>query len=233
MRERIKRWVMYPGSATSAALRAYIAANRRPGWPYCPPDEGEVLARLAAEHPGGHALEVGFATGSSAGYILSGTTDGRLTSIDYDQDNHEREGVRLIREMGLEGRHQLIEANSLEILPTMHQRGDRYDLVFLDGWKTFDHVWVDTFFCARMLKVGGHIMFDDARMPAVRKCISLLERYYGFQRVDHYAMVGGWRQRLWHLLTNRTLVPPYVALRKPVEISETPAGRQFDFWRDF
>ena len=84
-----------------------------------------------------------------------------------------------------------------------------------------------------MLKVGGHIIFDDARMPAVRKCISILEKYYQFERIQHYGLFGGWRQRLWHLMTNRTLVPPYVALTKTMEIGNTPAGSHFDFWKSF
>lgn len=119
-------------------------------------------------------------------------------------------------------RHKLVERASVEVLPEMWTAGSRFDLIFLDGWKTFDHVWVDTFYCARTLEVGGHIMFDDARMAAVRNCISILERYCVFKKLDSYAPVGVWRQRLWHLMTNRTLLPPYVVLSKTCEIPKLP-----------
>ena len=188
---------------------------------------------LAKSAPDQDALEVGFATGSTALYILSGLKSGRLTSIDYAQDEFEREGEKLIRDSGLYSRHKLIEENSIKALPRLYDLERQFNLIFLDGWKTFDHLWVDTFYCARMLKVGGYIIFDDARMPAVRKCISILSRYYQFEVIDNYALVGGYRQRIWHLLSTRSYLPPYVALKKVREIGATDAGRQFDFWKSF
>ena len=179
------------------------------------------------------ALEVGFATGSSAAYILAGLGDGVLTSIDFAQDDYEREGELLVSRMGLESRHSLVEENSIVALPEMYRNGRRFGLIFLDGWKTFDHVWVDTFYCARMLECGGFIVFDDARMPAVRKCVSILIRYYGFKRIDTYKYVGGWRQRLWHMMSTRSTLPPYIALEKVVEIDKTSAWRKYDFWKSF
>jgi hypothetical protein len=119
------------------------------------------------------------------------------------------------------------------VLPQLWSAGERYDLVFLDGWKTFDHMWVDTFYCAKMLTVGGFMMFDDARMPAVRKCVALLRTHYGFEGFDTYSLVGGNRQRLWHLLTTKSNLPPYLVLRKAREIEDTPAGSTFDFWSPF
>jgi predicted O-methyltransferase YrrM len=233
MKEYIKARTMYRGASETARVRSELEVSAHPGWPYCPPDEGDLLCHLASEIPGQDALQVGLATGSTAAYILAGLGSGKLTSIDYDQDNHERAGEKLMARMGLSHRHELIEANSILALPKLYEAGKRFGLVFLDGWKTFDHVWVDTFYCARMLTRNGYIVFDDARMPAVRKCISLLVRYYGFQKLTTYNHVGGWRQRVWHLLSTRSTLPPYVALRKTVEIEESVAGRQFDFWARF
>jgi len=233
MKGLIKRALVYRGLPETETVRAVVAASRRDGWPYCPADEGDVLFQLAAAVPDQDALEVGFATGTSAAYILSGLGSGRLTSIDYDQDHFGREGVRLVETLGLANRHRLIERDSVEALPELHSSGLRYGLVFLDGWKTFDRVWVDTFYCARMLTVGGVIVFDDAQMPAVRKCISLLERYYGFIGVDDPRPAGGWRQRMWHVVTTRSVRRPYMALRKPIDVDDTEAGRRFDFWKRF
>ena len=189
-----------------------------------------LLAKAAGAQ---NALEVGFATGSTAAYMLHGLGSGQLTSIDYDQDQYEREGVRLVHSLGFAPRHRLIEDNSIRALPDLHASGARFGLVFLDGWKTFDHLWVDTFYGARMLTPGGYIVFDDARMPAVRKCLSLLRTYYRFAEDDTYSRIGGAKLRLWHLLSTRTKLPPYVALQKVVEIDQTEAGQQFDFWAPF
>lgn len=229
----IKRKLMYPGARETSAIRLYIEDSRQDGWPYCPPDEGDVLYHLACQTRGGHALEIGMATGSTAGYMLAGIGDGAVTSIDYDQNRYGRNGVRLVHDLGYAARHALIESNSVAVLPRMWTEGRTFDVIFLDGWKTFDHMWVDVFYCAKMLKRGGVIMFDDARMPAVRKCISLLERYYDFERVNVYGLVGGWKQRVWHLLTSRSLRSPYLVLRKNVDIGNTRAGSRYDFWARF
>ena len=229
----IKRRIMYSGREETTAIRMKISASHREGWPYCPPDEGDVLFHFARKFEGGQALEIGMATGSTAGYLLAGMRLGMVTSIDYDQDDHARMGEMLVRDLGCSERHTLIEQNSVQVLPELWAKGLTFDLIFLDGWKTFDHIWVDVFYCAKMLKTDGVMIFDDARMPAVRKCILLLERYYSFQRLNSYSLVGGWKQRAWHFLTSRSLQPPYVVLRKTCEIAETKAGSKYDFWAPF
>ncbi|HUR20727.1 MAG TPA: class I SAM-dependent methyltransferase [Vicinamibacterales bacterium] len=233
MRGAIKRALTYRGLAETEPVRAAIAASRRGGWPYCAEDEGDFLFQLARSTPGQDALEVGFATGSTAAYILLGLGAGQLTSIDYDQNHFERAGVALIAGLGLAHRHRLIEQDSVKALPALDNDGDRYGLVFLDGWKTFDRMWVDTFYCVRMLNVGGFIVFDDAQMPAVRKCVSLLMRYYGFSDRVPQGPAGGWTQRLRYLMTTRSPHRPYVALRKTVSVSDSDAGRRYDFWKPF
>jgi len=233
LKQFLKRYLQFPGLPETAPLRGHIEAARHPGWPYCPPDEGDLLYTLARRTPAGRALEVGCATGSTAIYMLAAMPEGSLTSIDFAHGDHGRSGEALIAAAGQSARHQLVEDNSIDVLPRLFAAGERFDLVFLDGWKTFDHVWVDTFYAAKMLKPGGYMVFDDARMPAVRKCISLLRSHYEFEDIDGYALIGGWRLRLWHALIARTTKPHYVALRKPREIGETPAGRTFDFWADF
>lgn len=224
---------MYKGVSETDHLRRTIGSRGRFGWPYCPPDEGDLLYSLAREVPEHDALEVGFATGSTAVYILSGLSSGRLVSIDFAQDDFERDGVALVRDLGFNVRHELIEEDSIKALPRIYESGRRFNLIFLDGWKSFDRIWVDTFYCSRMLNVGGYIVFDDARMQAVLKCISILRLYYEFAFVDTYQRVGGWRQLILHLLSTRSLRRPYVALKKLREISETEAGQYYSFWKNF
>lgn len=233
MKKFIKAKTIYAGSPATDGIRAELDRTRHPGWPYCPPDEGDLLYQLAAAAPIKTALEVGFATGSTAAYMLTGLGSGNLTSIDYDQDHFERAGEALLARMDLSGRHTLIEADSVVALPALDKAGQRFGLIYLDGWKTFDRIWVDTFYSARMLVRDGYIVFDDARMPAVRKCMALLTRYYGFRRLDTYAYAGGRGQKIWHLLSTRSTLPPYAALQKTTEIGQSVAGKQYDFWAPF
>jgi predicted O-methyltransferase YrrM len=233
MKQYVKSQLQYAGLPETAQLRTLIDTKRRRDWPYAPVDEGDVLFQLARQTPAGEGLEIGFATGSTALFMLHALDKGHLTSIDFRQFDHDYAGVALVRDSGMADRHTLIEENSIAALPRLLAEGRRFDIVFLDGWKTFDHVWVDSFYCAKLLKVGGYLVFDDARMPAVRKCAALLERYYQFKGIDTYSMCGGIRQRMWHLASTRSLLPPYLAFRKTCEIETTAAGSQFDYWRSF
>jgi len=231
IKKYVKRLLRYDGLSETVRIRAGIDALRRPGWPYCPPDEGDLLHTLAKAMPHEDALEVGFATGSTALFILSGLGTGRLTSIDNAPDHYDRQGLALVASLGFSERHKLLEEDSILALPDLLRRGARYGLIFLDGWKTFDHVWVDSFYAAKLLKVGGHLVLDDARMPAVRKCIDILRGYYEFEDVDAYPLAGGIKQRAYDLLTGRSFLRPYVVLRKTKEIAETEAGKSYSFWR--
>lgn len=233
IKQFVKRKTQYTGMPATQPVRDMIDTVRRADLPYVAVDEGDLLYTLAAETPAGRGLEVGCATGSTAVHLLAAMPQGSVVSLDFAHGDHGRSGEKLIAKAGFAARHTLIEEDSARVLPRLEAAGERFDVMFLDGWKTFDHVWIDTFYCARMLKVGGYIMFDDARMKSVRKAISLLERYYQFERLDNYAMIGGTSLRWWHRLTGRDNLPPYVALKKVREIRETPAGRNFEFWADF
>ena len=233
LRKRIKNGIRHTGLAATKTIRELIDVRRRQGWPYCSIDQGDFLFLLTRREPDLNALEIGFATGSTALYILSALNSGRLTSIDYAQDRYEREGEVLIRDSGFSSSHELIEENSIKVLPELYKSGRDFNLIFIDGWKTFDHIWVDTFYCSRMLRRGGYIVFDDAGMPAVRKCISILKNYYRFEPINTYQLIGGVKQRMWHILSARSILRPYGALQKAVDIATTEAGRKYDFWKRF
>jgi hypothetical protein len=46
-------------------------------------------------------------------------------------------------------------------LPKMLERGERFDLIYVDGSHTAWAVFVDLAFCAAMLRVGGLMILDD------------------------------------------------------------------------
>jgi precorrin-6B methylase 2 len=169
------------------------------------------------------------ATGSTALHLLAAMPQGRLTSIDFAHVDHDRTGEKVIAAAGWSARHELIERNSIDVLPELYRSGEQYDVIFLDGWKTIDHLWVDTFYCAKLLRVGGVMVFDDARMASTLKAVKLLKSHYRFEEIDIYREVGGRRLKMWHLLTTRSFNPPTRALRKTIPIEQSPAGLQYDF----
>lgn len=130
-------------------------------------------------------LEVGCAYGLSSLYIcsaLAGRDNAKHLIIDPFQSvewhgvgisNLERAGFNFF---------ELIERPSEYVLPelTEGQEGT-FDLVFIDGWHTFDHTLTDFFYANRLIKTGGFIVLDDCIMPAVAKVVSYFKNYPCYQ----------------------------------------------------
>ncbi|CNI52817.1 Uncharacterised protein [Mycobacterium tuberculosis] len=69
------------------------------------------------------------------------------------------------------------------------REGAQFDLVFIDGWHTFDQTLVDMYFANRLIKVGGYMLIDDASWPSVSKAISNFANYPCYRIVGGSAMV--------------------------------------------
>lgn len=76
--------------------------------------------------------------------------------------------MRHLAEAGFSGMVELHEDFSYRVLPRLEREGLRVDLAFVDGWHTFDFVFVDFFFIDKMLVEGGVVVFDDADWPSIR-----------------------------------------------------------------
>lgn len=77
---------------------------------------------------------------------------------------------------------QLIEEPSEFALPRIAQeQSNTFDLVFIDGWHTFDHTLLDLFYANRLVKVGGYIVIDDCGMASVSKAVSYFSNYPAFK----------------------------------------------------
>jgi predicted O-methyltransferase YrrM len=198
-------------------------------------------------------LEVGCAYGISSLNICSAMRDrpgSKHTIIDPFQKSWWKSvGVTNLRRADLSN-FDLLEKKSEFALPILLSEGEeQFDLIFLDGWHTFDHTMTDAFYASRLLKIGGYLVFDDAHWRSVTKVIRYLEQYPSFERYasvplpnDHFKttvrIVRGFAAQ-WPLRTmirhmnygiQAAVGPRYsmVALRKTSEDS-----RSFDWFADF
>jgi predicted O-methyltransferase YrrM len=233
LKSAIKRFLAYRPLSETAEARERIAREAIPGYPFCPPDEGDFLHALIAGHGAKACLETGFGTGRTAIYMLHATraVAGTVTSVDWSPDRFNRIGREVVARSPDARRHRLIEEPSEDVLPRLHLAGETFDFVFVDGWKSFDQLAFEAFLLDRMLPVGGVICYDDAATPSVRGAIRLLKAYYGYAEVPRRASGGEWRQRLFEILTRRTFRRPYRALRKTVATADRPARRNPYFFR--
>lgn len=130
-------------------------------------------------------LEVGCGYGVSSLAICGATRDrdgAAHTIIDPNQSTEWHDaGVAALRRAGLD--HFVLIAEPSEFaLPRLAQSAPgSCDLVFIDGWHTFDHTLLDIFYADRLVRVGGYIVIDDVTMASVSKAVSCLATFPGYE----------------------------------------------------
>ena len=233
LKSGLKRSLAYSPLAETEPARSFVERARTPGMPYCPVFEGDLLHALISRHRLKRCLETGFGTGSTAIYMLYAVAPhaGDVVSIDRGANSFNEIGRANLEAAGMAGSHQLIEENSNRAIPRLYLDGERFDLIFVDGWKTFDHLAFEIYQMVRMLNVGGFMVFDDSQLPGVRQAIRLLERFYWFDEIRYADYGQGLALRIYLALTTRHPVRPYRALRKAVDESAIPATRDWTFHR--
>ncbi len=167
------------------------------------PDEVAFLERtIGSLNPFRTSVEVGCAYGISSLVICEA-----LSKVSGDRKHHIVDPCQLTDYKG-NGIHHLKEegfnffelhATGSEIaLPWLIANGSEksVDLVFIDGWHTFDHTLLDIFYAVRLLRVGGILVVDDAGQPAVGRAIGYLSQYPCMQLVDVSHGGGGFIRRL-------------------------------------
>ena len=133
-----------------------------------------------------HTLEIGFACGGSALVFtqthkdLGSPPNHQHVAIDPYQRSHwiDESGLVAVERAKLDGYLHFIEDVSSYALPELVKRGDKFDLIYIDGSHLFEDVFVDFYYAARLLADGGLIIFDDCTNPHVRKVLRYIKRSF-------------------------------------------------------
>ena len=191
-------------------------------------DEAELLARLVRDADPSVSIEIGLGYGFSALTILASAPnpDHRHVIIDPHQTSYWKSGGwDNLRDAGFADRVRLIEDFSYAALPKLLAEGVSADLIFIDGWHTFDFVFTDFFLGDKLLKPGGTVIFDDADWPSIRPVIR-----YAVTNLA-YEVVGALPEK--RARTERDIElgieGSCIGLRKPA----TPPEREIFFHKDF
>jgi predicted O-methyltransferase YrrM len=178
--------------AAAAALAALYAREPQLGDDGCrhPIDattriklaEGLELIELLDRAEAHNALEIGLAYGFSTQFLLGGLQrrgGGRLLAIDPHQSGDWHGiGRRLAGDTvaAVEGlAFRCIEERSAWALPSLEGSGERFDLIFVDGYHRFDDVLLDVTAAARLCRPGGVIVLHDMWLPSVRAVVAFLQ----------------------------------------------------------
>ena len=128
-----------------------------------------------------NTLEVGCAYGLSSLHICAALKERPNAShiiIDPCQnDIFDGVGIRNLNESGINF-FELLEMKSEIALPALlEEKEGTVDLIFVDGWHTFDHTLLDCFYATRLLRQGGYLIVDDVSIPGVERVIDYLKNY--------------------------------------------------------
>jgi predicted O-methyltransferase YrrM len=176
------------GASSGAAQDAFVAEGMAVS-------ELVELAGLVHREKCQRVLEVGMANGTSSVVICEAMRahgGGHLTSIDPYQshaDHFAGGGVRAVAAAGFASHHRLIEQASYLAMPALLALGATFDLVFIDGWHSFDFTFVDLFFADLLLKTGGILACHDTTQAPVFKAIRFFETNRPYVPVSPPAMV--------------------------------------------
>lgn len=156
-----------------------------------PEASAAVLQRLVYETRPSYCLEIGMGMGVSTLailYALAKLGHGRLTSIDPNERERGPQkpngvGLEAVRRAGLSHLLEFVEQPSYVALPALLREGRRFDLIFIDGWHSFDYAFVDYFYSDLLLNEGGVLVFDDVGMPQVHHVCWFLETHKVYERL--------------------------------------------------
>jgi predicted O-methyltransferase YrrM len=158
--------------------------------------EMESIVNLISNNNLVNCLEIGMAFGISTISILSNKKCNLISIDPFQSTQWESNGVKLIKELGYEDRHTLIEKKSNVALPELLNKKDLiFDFIFIDGWHTFDYTLVDFFYSNLLLKIGGFIMIDDALHNGVSSCMRYLNSNYIFyKKMESIESIGVYKK---------------------------------------
>jgi hypothetical protein len=173
-----------------------------------------MLERLIGTYRPHNALEIVCAYGLSSLYIggaMREMPSPSLTIIDPEQTTSWRGiGTANLRRAGI-GFACMIEKPSHVALPELLASGQRFDLIFVDGWHTVDQVMLDIFYSNLLLRSDGILVLHDNSMPPVAKCIRYLANYPAYRLIGATQDPAALQSRL-HKRVFERLVRPLVTL---------------------
>lgn len=178
------------------------------------PLEGNYLAGLiASDSSVKDTLEIGFGFGLSALHICCGLAEregARHLALDPLQESlFHGAGLLTLEKAGVSN-FRMIERHSEFALPDLAEdRPGSFDLVFIDGMHTLDHVMMDLFYSSRLVRVGGYLVLDDCNLPSVAKAVSYVSNYPAYRLHSQSPTDGSLKRKL--AAVSRTLMPQAVS----------------------
>jgi predicted O-methyltransferase YrrM len=177
--------------------------------------EGDFLYRLiSSDRSVTKTLEVGCAYGLSSLHICEALRDRPGVShviIDPKQTSVWHDiGVSHLKRAQIDFFRFIYEPSELAMPDLLRNQPESFDLIFIDGWHTFDHTMLDLFYANRLIRIGGYIVIDDCTWQAVSAAVSYFLNYPAYEQVSEPAIKAS-NSRMQVARISRALLPPRLA----------------------
>lgn len=151
-------------------------------------EKGEFLRSIVAGDPEiRKTLEVGCAYGLSSLFICSelAKRDRASHTIIDPFQNTDWDGVGLqnLDEAGVDF-YTFVEERSEFALPELLKQNEgKFDMVFVDGFHTFDQTLLDCYYATRLLRIGGVLVIDDVALLPVGRAARYFAAYPCYETI--------------------------------------------------
>jgi predicted O-methyltransferase YrrM len=145
------------------------------------PIEGNEIYNLIIKNKLHKCIEIGMDYGIISTYILLGleklNKDVKLISIDeYQKTRWNDIGLKIIELNDFTKNHQFYNEPAYLLLPKLLD--NKYDLIFISGWNTFDYIMISITFALIILKDDGFVVINNKYNNRVNKCIRYIDSNY-------------------------------------------------------
>ena len=141
------------------------------------PEKTSYLLELALTRRPARVLEIGLGWGFSAAGLQSLGCVRQHVIVEFDVGSaRATQAERNVR--AITTRPQSLEfwwGDSHCVLPRLCERGEQFDLIFIDGGHRYDDVFVDFHYSRRLAAAGGSVVLDDTWLPSIRTVVSWVE----------------------------------------------------------
>jgi predicted O-methyltransferase YrrM len=152
--------------------------------------EGLFMFDLARRVQARKTMEVGLASGYSAVFFLAAVhANGGGTHVAMDPfENSAYAGVALqkVKQIGMERNFRFLEEFSYIAIPQLARKGEKFDVIFIDGNHRFDDVFVDFTLADQVCAPGGYILLHDRWMPSIQRAVSFISRNRADYRAEFF-----------------------------------------------
>lgn len=149
-------------------------------------NEGLFIHRLISRDGTiNRTLEVGCGHGISSLFICDALKERTVKEhyiIDPNQNTHYNGiGINNLNKVGVSF-YTFISEKSEYALPELAKIYQAtFDLIFIDGFHSFDQVLLDFYYANLLIRVGGYIVFDDCSFYSISKALTYILGYPAYR----------------------------------------------------